>query len=614
MAMGLGAFTEGLQGGIQARDRMDIAREYKEKMRQENFTGALDIQGQQHSANLDYLAGGGSQEDFDKLWGRYNQSKDPALMRFGKWLGGKMGFFNEEAGAQKGMSVASPEVQEQAIPDKVNYMADGGSVDEERRRRMGAQDMMDMPGYRSSPVVDQPRAPRSIESEPVLKRTRRNQEAWGDQQDAYMEQMAGGSAAQRGDALRDYLGAGIARTAQGIKDVAADAGEFLYDETMLGSIAKGVGGFLGFDGGGASEGIPTGQQPQPQRGGEYPMPEDFDPDMRLYPEDEKAATDATVAAPKRTDAQMADKAIEDGEEMALENLDYKRLVDQGVRPNDLPQMSTQEWSDYRREQLIAMRMQGMNLKEAYEQVDHVTVNLQMRGFQREAQKAFLYMNTGQMDEAAMALSMAYQYFPNGSKVEFATFDDPKSGRPVLVARGYNEETGEPTGSPQIVTAERLAVMVEQMSKPEAFRTWTKDGHQLQLDIAKHEETKIHNKSMEDIHGYNAETDRMNALTRRELAQRGEGGGFDAGEQRQRNQIYRERVDRLVMEDEAFEDPALREDMGAIMARLGDMYPQASPNQIEQIAMKAFRLGREKGGSVEAGVEAAAALLQAQQGG
>ena len=298
---------------------------------------------------------------------------------------------------------------------------------------------------------------------------------------------------------------------------------------------------------------------------------------------------------------------------ALESLDYKTLVDQGMRPTDLPQMSTQEWADYRREQMVAMRMQGMNPSEALKVVDDMTVGMQMRGFQREAQKAFLYMQTGQMDEAAMALSMAYQYFPNGATVQFANFDDPQSGRPVLVARAFDEESGEPTGKPVIVTADRLNAMVENMSNPQAFRTWTKDNRQLQLDVAEHKETVAHHGTMEDIYAYGAETDRMNAETRR-LYPSGYGGdsdGIKPSEQRMRSELFGEQMKNMMMSEgygELFEDPRVRQGMVNVLDALQMRYQNASPGNLVELVMRAFDGGMQQGGNVESALRAVEGLL------
>lgn len=115
MAMGLGAFTEGLQSGIQTRDRLDLAKEYKEKLRQENTQGAIDLQETYDMRLNEWMHNpdntGQTEQDFlasNPGYERYTAPKDPALIRFGKWLGKKSGLFNEEAGAAQAASFASP--------------------------------------------------------------------------------------------------------------------------------------------------------------------------------------------------------------------------------------------------------------------------------------------------------------------------------------------------------------------------------------------------------------------------------------------------------------------------------------------------------------------------
>lgn len=657
MAMGLGAFTEGLQSGIKTRDQMDIAKEYKNRLSQENFVGELDIQGKRKSAALDYTTSGGSQEDFDAMWSKYSTKQDPALIRFGKWLGGKMGLggqpmVNEEQGEAATMqplqSASSVQPQQQLWPPQqgAEKMADGGRVDEERMKRSYGDSYVTEeeaaanrahrdslpPSYQSpySPYMREQRGRLAAGRRPVPTSGGGIPEAardLGRNMAEYFDDTREGAdptdfykAAEKwdeADSARDYGAAAGPMAYEAGKQMYETTKGFAKDAIWDNPVVAGPRDFI--------TGLLTGEgdeeaAAQQSRGGEYPIPEDFDPNMKLtegVPSDEKAATDATSPAPARTNEQMAETAMDEAQQLALENLDYKQFVDQGMRPADLPQMPTKDWVAYRREQMAAMQMQGMNPSEALKVVDDMTVGIQMRGFQREATKAFQYMQTGQMQEAAMALSMAYQYFPNGTTVQFAQFDDPQSGQPVLVARGFDEETGEPTGKPMIVTAERLSVMVEQMQKPEAFRTWTKDNRELQMEVARHKETVSHNRTMEDIYGYGAETDRMNAMSRAKAAEQGSGSTFDASEQRQRNVLYRERVDKLLMDEglgDYMEDSAMREDLAAIMARVGDMYPTASPNQVEQVVMKAFRGGMAQGGGPEAGIAAAGSLLTMQEGG
>jgi hypothetical protein len=70
--------------------------------------------------------------------------------------------------------------------------------------------------------------------------------------------------------------------------------------------------------------------------------------------------------------------------------------------------------------------------------------------------------------------------------------------------GTDEKTGEPTGDPMLITKERLAVMMENMSNPNAFRTWTKDWRNEEF------ERQIYEEYTKPIGEANAETARINA--------------------------------------------------------------------------------------------------------
>lgn len=683
MAMGLGAFTEGLSSGIQTRDRMDIAKQYKEKMRQENAQGAIDLQETYDMRLNEWMNNpdnaGQTEQDFlaaNPGLQRYTAPKDPALIRFGKWLGKKTGLFNEEAGAASGASFASPGIaegsmsmvsqgsrtpdqlwqekqqgpvpQRSALPEdqmpKQTLYADGGRVytDEERRKRSygdyytsAEEAEANMESWRRGDARyanDSPYSPSSAENyrEGVRKRALQRDSSGGGMGEFYedLKRRAGGVLDDTFQSISNY-GRTADETIENFRDAdtAYERGEAFteslgdaYGATM--NVAGGVltdikdlaGPVIDFGKGAikwgeGDEAIPTSTEaPASLR----QNPEDVGPPAGLgVGEEKKAATDATAPAPRRTDADMADQAIDDGTMMALENLDFRTLTAQGLTPNDLPQMPTGEWVEYRREMMDSLIAKGKDPSEALKITDDMTVGVQMRGIQRYGQQAVMLLNAGLQDEAAMAMSMAFQYLPNGVSVQWANFDDPKTGRAALVARGFDEETGEPTGAPQLMTVERLAVMMEQFAKPEAFRVWTKDNRQLQLDIAKHQETVSHNATMEDIYAYGAETDRINAKTRRiDAMLGGSEGGLKATDIDRRLGELKENMKRSVMyEDDIAESVELQEDLLAIMS----VYLQRTgfdAETVTQQVMEQYRAGREQGGA-QAGIAAAMALLRPQ---
>ena len=139
-------------------------------------------------------------------------------------------------------------------------------------------------------------------------------------------------------------------------------------------------------------------------------------------------------------------------------------VNSGATADDIPHQSVKDWEDYRYEQVDAMLRQGIDSQTANDRVTAV----QHRGFIQYGTHAMQLLANGQLEAAAMALRTAYQYFPNGADVSFGIQNNQ------LVSMGRDENTGEPIGSPMIITADRLSAQLENFSKPGAFSVWTKD--------------------------------------------------------------------------------------------------------------------------------------------
>ena len=505
-AVGLGAFTEGLQGGIAARDEMDRNRAFKEYMRQRNEQGAINLQETYDARLAQWKASGADPKKFEAENTRYQKMQDPALIRFGHFLGDKMrGWFGgggEEQGAMQQADFSSPQVQPAGlqasgamtygIPDQY---ADGGTVGRGRNRRPAPNDE-EVPvsgGGIGAFMGDLGRNAKDL----AMSGFQNTRDAWNDagrlqSQDWQYMTEPGISATERGDRARSYVGdsiGGLAKVGAGFADDAMGPIDEWAGQAW--DFAKGMVGMDSPEDKAAaakSTGIP---QPGPAP-------------------DEKAAAAATVDAPKESDGQIAQQAMHSGQQQAIENFDYKLLVDQGVSPEDLPSMTTQDWSDYRREMMDSLMARGANPKEALQQVDYMTVDTQMRGFQREGQKALLYLQSGQNREAAMALRQAYQYFPNGVGVKFGTANDPKTGQPAIIAMGVDEKTGKPSGTPMLITTERLNAMMENMSNPQAFRAWTKDGRDLQLKINQLQSEDDYRQGMLGVAQEGAISDRMKA--------------------------------------------------------------------------------------------------------
>lgn len=589
---GLGAagFVEGLQGGIAARDKMDRNKQFKQMRSLGIAEKTHELAGKREMAMADQqqqLGDDFSQEDFDAEWGAFQQDKDPALLRLGKWMGGKLGNMfgggggGEEAGAQAQMAIATPEVQPPgpqasgattyAIPD----YADGGQVEEtaeEKRARFRGMTERDAEG---NPVTsgggfgefaaDYGRsALEAIHPRNTFPNVMAEADRYGDMERVRRKNVVDAPTAQkRGGAIRDYAGEALMSSG---RQVGALADDLLgpIDEAIIAG-GKGVAGFLGFEGDEApAEGIPT--------------------DVPSTPEGD--AIGASVDNPDVPAEAVAAAATEQAQKESIENLDYRLLVDQGVRPEDLPSMSTSDWAGYRQRMTLAAAKTGMTPVEAHGMVDQRITQTQMTGFQREGQKAMLYLQSGQNREAAMALRQAYQYFPNGVTVKFGTMIDPKTGQPAIMTMGVDEETGEPTGSPMLITTERLTTMMENMQNPDAFRSWTKDGRDLQMEINKLQSIDDYRQGTLDVAAYNAETDRIGELT-------GGGGGITPGERRQRDVMYQKEMEAKGIMEEGMEDPRLLESLRGAMIRL-EIGTGLPPGIVVEEVMRAYRDGSTEG--------------------
>lgn len=153
-----------------------------------------------------------------------------------------------------------------------------------------------------------------------------------------------------------------------------------------------------------------------------------------------------------------------------------------IDPGEMPSMTTQEWAAYRATSVDRLVARGMTLPEAHDAV----TTMQQKGFLNYGIQAFQLLQAGDPQRAAMALKAAYQYFPNGADVRFGIQRDAQ-GQPALVAMGSDEQTGESMGPPMLITAERLGVMMENMTNPDAFRTWTKDWREFEQDLREYYE-------------------------------------------------------------------------------------------------------------------------------
>lgn len=260
------------------------------------------------------------------------------------------------------------------------------------------------------------------------------------------------------------VGSNVRRSGYELLKGTANVARGALEDTGIDSLVKGVGGFLGYGTGRAQAGddktaavqaLPTSETPDQAAEAIASQP---------APQGRTAAGGIGQTTPGvSTPAAGADTTGVDDDPI----VDFSQVRE--IRPEDMPNKGMKEWEDERNFYAAQAVANGKDPLEAMAAVDAK----QMRGFTMYGQQAFQLLRAGNAPAAANALYAAYQYFPNGVDVRFGVMKG-KDGRPVIIGMGTDEETGEPTGKPTVITAESLAVQMENMSNPAAFKTWTKD--------------------------------------------------------------------------------------------------------------------------------------------
>jgi hypothetical protein len=256
-----------------------------------------------------------------------------------------------------------------------------------------------------------------------------------------------------------------------------------------------------------------------------------------------------------------------------------------VSPDEIPRYSTMEWAKEREAMVADAIAMGKSETEAIDEVDKTVVNMQMRGFDQNARAAFQYLAAGNIPAATRALTVAYQYFPNGADVRFGVHQGQ------LVGMGFDEQTGKPVGNPQLITPEYLATMIENFSDPKAWRVWTKDWRdQLMQDEQRQEIDKPLAESTMRLQGAqaaaslaNAKANLMDGSARLIAARRGV-GGFGGGI---RQSDIKAGLDYFRSETEALElDPAtapVARELRNVMGQIKTLYPDRTQYTEAEIA-------------------------------
>lgn len=285
------------------------------------------------------------------------------------------------------------------------------------------------------------------------------------------------------------------------------------------------------------------------------------------PPEMPATPDEAIAQAAKSDGeQMIQQAVEESKPPGA--IDFSKV---NVPPSEIPNMPVKDWVAYRARAVRNAMLQGASPAEAHQQV----TQLQMSGFRDYAQQALMHLEGGNPLAAASALRAAYQYFPNGSDVRIGVTKGV-DGNPVLVGMGRNEETGESVGSPMVLNSERLSVMIENLSNPEAFRAWTKDWRDEQFTRQRYEEVeKPQAQSQMDVAQRNARSYEMMAGAQMLNAERQAAGGAKPRTQAdldRANAAFVKAVEMLSLTDQAKAD-RLMSVMSQIYKRSNWEYPQ-----------------------------------------
>ncbi len=285
----------------------------------------------------------------------------------------------------------------------------------------------------------------------------------------------------KGAAIRDRVvesGKGLATIASGVLEDTGALPVGRAVEEGIGATYRGVKGFLGLGGDeeAAIKALPT--DPTPEQDAKAIEPE--------APVGPPAPTAAPAAAPAPAEAER--------------DIDFTTEARQTM-PEDQPAHTSKDWEDERNYWAASAIMKGEDPFAAMEKVD----KQQLDGFSRYAMQATALMNGGDMEGATRALYAAYQYFPNGKDVRFG-IQKGKDGNRQIIAMGSDEgEDGKSSGPPQMMNANTISRMVENMKKPGALRAWTTDWQATEAKLWEQgfkkdqlKEKGRHNRAMEGI--------------------------------------------------------------------------------------------------------------------
>lgn len=259
-------------------------------------------------------------------------------------------------------------------------------------------------------------------------------------------------------------------------------------------------------------------------------------------------------------------------------------------PKDVPNMTTDDWVQYRAKLVDAARQSGR--PERVQQVNQLVTQMQQEGFLAYGQQGLALQQAGNVKGAMGAYRAAFQYFPNGNDVEFGTM------KGQIVGFGRDEKTGKVVpGSELVMDPERVAKLIENFKNPDAFRAWTKDwrdfeegkrrfdkGVQLKEADDKFREREYNEvrkplaQAQADSLANNSEANITRALNtgKKPLTPRDLQGS---------ERTFRQRLDLVGLTDEASKDY-----LSSVMSQIKQGNPDTPDNAIIDAVMKAQRDG------------------------
>lgn len=596
----VGGFVGGLMQGMEHADTRRRNKAIDNLLDRDAYEKDLDYEGRR----IKWQEKHGNLDDFPEFENPAEQ--DPYLVRGFNWLKDK---FQGMRGKDETANVVETPTDEELEPARSalppgRFYADGGRVDEKRMKRSYGDYYVTEdeaaanrahreslpPRYQSptSPYMREQRgrleagrtaiptftgsgpgidkddfieAGRDIKNAITGSNTYRSLANLGPVSEANVRNIGDANSPEAaGEAVRHSMvdaGAGALNVAGG---VASDVVEGLGLDNLPGFIK----GFVG------KGGTRANRQPDPNT----------PPPQAPVSENERAAIDEGVGSEKPA-GQVAADAVQKGVEMTPghpdnpdQAFDWEEVAESGVRPEDIPNMTVKDWQSYRSAAMDADILAGRDV----EQTQMNITKMQMQGAQSNLMQAAFLLRSGNTRGAALAARAAFQYFPNGSDVRFGIYESEAG--PVLVGMGVDEETGEPIkeGRPMILNPETIAVMAENFSNPEAFRTWTKDWREMaqedreyhEITVPKEEQAMRTDAARERALDASAYRDRAAA------AGAGKGGGLKQSDYDRANTAFKDELEaRGISLDNPREADALAADMATLYKQLGGrlQYPE-----------------------------------------